>query len=260
MLNLPELQHQFLNYVQGKPSSIESEIQPCHAVSSQARLNIYATGYRLRLKEAMMTDFDRLASYLGDDLFDQLVDMYITRYPSTCVNLRYYSQYMLTLITEEAPFNGFPELLELAQIEQAFTHSFDAADNAPIALERLIEVPAEDWPKMHFVCHSSVQLLQHAHNSVQIWQALAHAQNPPELIAEAQHWLVWRRDLISEYRCLDMAEAQMLHMLLAGACFGEMCESLLAFYSEEQTPLQAVTWLQQWIQDQLIIGLSVGVH
>ena len=257
MLNLHKLQGEFLGYLQGKPSGVINEIQPCDTVPRHTRLNIYATGYRLRLKEAMTTDFSRLALYLGDDLFDQLIDAYIQRYPSTFTNLRYYSQYMLAFIAAQAPFNAVPELQEITGIEQAFTHAFDAEDRAPLSIQHLVDVPADAWPTMCFSCHPSVRVLSHHYNSFPIWQALAQQQIPPELATDPAQWLVWRRDLISEYRCLPEAEAMVLHLALAGENFATLCESLLAFYTEAEVPSQAVTWIQQWINDQIVTELVI---
>jgi hypothetical protein len=72
-------------------------------------------------------------------------------------------------------------------------------------------------------------------------------------------WVLWRKsDLISHYRHLSDAEAAALMAAKQGATFADICEVLLDFFNEEETPVQAVTMLQSWLQEQMValIGLA----
>ena len=74
---------------------------------------------------------------------------------------------------------------------------------------------------------------------------------------ESTTWLVWRKDLISQYRALSEAEAHTIELALSGANFSDICEALLNYYNEEQTPQQAVIYLQSWIKDMMVCELQV---
>jgi len=253
---LEQLQRSFFGHLLGKSSDIVEHIQSTEDTSAQQRVDIYASGYRLRLKEAIMTDFEQLHAYMGDDWFEQLMDSYIDRYRSHHPSLRYYSQHMLELLDSEQPFSEVPVLREIADIEQAFNSSFDAADCTSIEVNQLAEVAAEDWPVMRLELHSSVLLLTVKYNSFPIWKALSEQQQPPELVAEPTVWVIWRKDLLSRYRALSDAEAMALGMVAAGADFGELCEGLLAFFDEQQTPQQAIVYLQTWIKEKMVCKLG----
>ena len=118
---LHDLQQNFMNYVLGESSDMVEKIESTPALSAKGRLDIYATAYKLRLKEAITTDYAKLHSYLGDEQFDAVMERYIDKYPSHITNLRYYSISMPILLREERPFNQMPVLAELATIEAAFS-------------------------------------------------------------------------------------------------------------------------------------------
>jgi len=271
MIELRTLQQQFLQYLLDKPvageslsdgpsspTSIAAHIESTNVRSAEGRLDIYAIAYRLRLKEALTTDYEKLHGYLGDEQFDSLMDLYITTYPSHTTSLRHFGVHMTELLQSREPFNQHPELAEIASIENAFANSFDAADGAPVSIEDLAALAPEAWASLKFELHPSVQILPLVHNSFAIWKALSNDQAPPSVdtFSAREHWLLWRNaDLVSQFRPLSDAESTALLLAMEGGGFAAICESLLSFYDEKQTPVKAVTFLQGWIQEQIICGL-----
>jgi len=256
MTGLRQLQQSFFGHLVGSSTDVVEHIQSTKVISAGQRLGIYANGYRLRLKEAISTDYERLHSYLGDEMFEQLMDAYINKYHSHHPSLRYYSQHMTELLAQQAPFSDYPELLELAQIEQAFNDSFDAANCTTVSIQQITEIAQEDWPSLQIKFHASIQLLPLRTNSFPIWKALSEEQVPPESSHEASSWIIWRKDLVSRYRTLSEPEAHVIDMALKGANFGDLCEGLLDYFDEEQTPVQAITFLQTWINEKMVCQLS----
>ena len=256
MSQLRQLQQSFLNQLLGAPSTIVEHIQSTPDTSAEQRLSIYASGYRLRLKEAMMSDHGCLHGYLGDQMFEQLMDDYIDRYHSQHASLRYYSQHIIELLAQQKPFSDYPELLEIAQIEQAFNNSFDAANCTAIGIEQLAQLAADSWPGLQLQFHASVQLLPCKYNSFPIWKALSEEQTPAALEKENTTWLVWRKGLVSRYRALDDAQANALKQAMEGANFAELCEGLLDYFDEAEIPTHAITYLQSWINEMMVCDIS----
>ncbi len=256
MQALRRMQQSFLGHLLGRPSDAVDYIQSTPEASAAQRLGIYASGYRLRLKEALETDYERLHAYLGDDLFDQLMDAYIDRFPSHATSLRDYSRHMDVLLRETLPFSGIPVLRELERIERAFNHSFDAADAAPLDPACLESLPPEAWPGMRLELHASLSVLDCAFNSFPIWRALSRDEVPPEVAHEPSTWVVWRKDLVSLYRSLPPDEADALAVARDGGDFSALCEALLAHHAEQEVPVQAVTLLRTWIDEQMVVGLA----
>jgi hypothetical protein len=258
MLELRNLQQEFLGHLLDTDTAgIVSQIESTPKRSAKERMTFYSYAYVARLIEALDTDYKRLHRYLGDDLFDTLARQYIDRYPSHGPNLRYFSQHMVDLVESLTPFSQYPEIGEIARIEQAFADSFDAADSALVSVEALSELDPEAWTTMTPIFHRAVQLLPQQHNSFQIWQALSDEDTPPEKVDDEATWIIWRQDLVSHYRGLDDAELAALKVAMSGGDFSDLCVALLSYFDEEQTPHQAVGFLQQWISDQMVSELRL---
>lgn len=252
---LKHLQDEFFAHLMGEESNVSQHILSTPDRSATQRLHIYASGYRLRLKEAITTDFTCLGRYLGDELFEQMMDNYIDRYRSEHPSLRFYSQHIIQLLTQTAPFSAYPELLEIAQIEQTFNDSFDAANGDTIGVEGLVTITPEQWETLSIRFHPSLRILNLKTNSFLIWKSLSEEQVPPKLLHEDSSWIIWRKDLVSRFQALGEDEACVLSLALQGENFAHMCEALTEFHQPEQAPLKMVTFLQQWMNEKMVCQL-----
>ena len=252
VLPLQKLQQSFMKHLLNAPSEVDKQIQSTNEATAQQRLSIYATGYRLRLKEAITTDFDCLHGYLGDEMFEKLMDCYIDQYQSQHTSLRYYSQHITELLKKQKPFSEHPELVEIAKIEQTFNDSFDAENCNVLKIEELAQIAEEAWPTLQLKFHASVHLLDCKFNSFEIWKALSKDKTPPALLQENTTWLIWRKDLVSRYRALNQEETFALTQAINGNDFSEICEGLLGYFNEEETPMKAVRFLQLWINEMMV--------
>ena len=66
MTALKQMQQSFMGCLFGRESNIIDQIEATPDATSEQRLSVYTSGYRLRLKEALSTDYERLHGYLGD--------------------------------------------------------------------------------------------------------------------------------------------------------------------------------------------------
>ncbi|VAW82198.1 hypothetical protein MNBD_GAMMA12-1030 [hydrothermal vent metagenome] len=249
---LREMQHEFIKSLLEKPSSIAKEIVSDEHASAERRLSLYAEGYKLRLKEVIEGDYEQVNAYLGDELFDQLMEQYISEYQSQHPNLRYYTQYMPTLLSESVPWSNSPEVSELAEIEKLFSDSFDSENRQSVTTQDLAQISPDAWPSLTIQFKKAVHLVSTQFNSFHIWQALSNEEAPPALVPEPSTWLIWRSDLISSYIEVSAAEAVAYKTMNKGGDFSALCEALLSFYDDEETPMQAVTLLQGWLLRDMI--------
>ena len=254
---LRKLQHEFLGYLLDDSAvGIVERIESTPRRSAEQRMSFYGNAYSLRLKEALTTDYERLHSYLGDELFETLMQHYIESYPSHHPSLRYFGQHMVELVEQQEPFKQLPEVAEITRIELAFGNSFDAADCQCVSLQQLAQLDPEKWADLTLRFHDAVQLLPQQYNSFQIWKALNNKETPPQKTADETTWLIWRQDLVSNYRALDNAELAALTIAMSAGSFADLCEGLLEHFSEQETPQQAVAYLQRWINDQMVCELN----
>lgn len=223
-------------------------------VSARDRLDIYADGYRVRLLEALASDYTGLKKYLGDDVFKTLGRAYIDRYPSRHFSLRWFGKMLPDFAASTAPFNRHVEITELARFEWAHGLVFDAVDVTPLAISELAALAPAAWLDLRFELQPALQLLKLNSNAPLLWSALNNDEIPPplQLHETACDWLVWRQDLRILFRELPLEEAIALTAFADGYCFADVCAQLCERLPESQVPGYAAGLLRQWIDAGLI--------
>lgn len=237
-----------------EPSGVlQASLLGSPALSAEQGLAIYHNAYRARLLEALRGDYPAVHGWLGDEEFDALALAFVHAHPSQHFSLRWLGAPLADFIDAYLIAAQAEPLSELARLEWAFTLAFDAPPGQPLSLAQMAELAAEDWPTLQVSLLPSVQWLLCRHNSLAIWRACkAQADFPgSQRTAEPEVCLIWREQLTTRYRSLAPAEATALQGMTAqGWSFAELCAQL----SEhgDQAPLQAVTWLRQWLSDGLL--------
>ena len=251
-LNLTRLQADFQAYLFDcdKGAAFKSQIIDDKKVGVTKRLGIYYDAYRLRIIEALSNGYPHLKNLLGDDLFDKTARTYIDLYPSTYRNMRWVGDKMPTHLQQTLPQH--PIATEMATFEWALGLAFDSEDMPILTLQDLAEIPPENWADLRFKFHPAVQLLALKWNVLLVWQALNEEESPPAAAQINEPCVVWRKDLNSHYRSLNLAEYAALQQLIAGASFGDLCEKLQENASEEEATIQAAQYLAGWLNEGMI--------
>lgn len=253
-MRLSDWQHEVQAYLlnpDAQPNpALQASLLGRAALSAEQGLAIYHNAYRARLLEALRGDYPAVHDWLGDEEFDALALAYLSAHPSQHFSLRWLGAQLADFIDGYlVPAQAAP-LSELARLEWAFTLAFDAVDAAPLSLTQMAELPAEDWPTLQVRLLPSVQWRECRHNSLAIWRACKEQGEFPgsQVLSEGEVCLIWREQLITRYRSLTADEATALQgMTEQGWSFAELCGELSGL--GEQAPIQAVSWLRQWLSD-----------
>ena len=218
------------------------------------RIAIYQEAYRIRLREALASNYPQLKVLTGAAAFDSIADTFIDAYPSTHPSIRWFGR-ELGLMLEEA-FPAQPWLREFAQLEWALSCAFDAADAEIVPMSQLAECPAEQWPALTFTFHPSVQCLVLHTNAAQMYKAVTEEQPVPSFTSlHPTSWLVWRDNLTPHYRSLAADEADALHTLVSGNSFEDMCTALCTHHAFDAVAGRAIELLQKWLIARMICGI-----
>ncbi|WP_095049607.1 DNA-binding domain-containing protein [Pseudomonas sp. Irchel s3h9] len=221
-------------------------------------LAIYHNAYKARLLDVLRNDFPTSLHWLGDEEFDRLAMAYIQRYPSAHFSLRWLGKGFEGFVREHLVPEQSAPLAELIALEWAFTLAFDAPAAEPLTIEAMAALAPEEWPELRVRAVPSMQWLECRFNSLSLWRSVKEeSEFPGNMPFEIpQICLIWRNQLICSYRSLDPAEASALKGIFSGGWnFAELCAELAVTYGEG-APLQAVTWLKQWIQEGLLERLQ----
>ncbi|MCV6623167.1 MAG: DNA-binding domain-containing protein [Cellvibrionaceae bacterium] len=251
MASLQERQAQMMAFLLAGDDQIAEHISSNELVDGNQRLAIYSNGYRLRLKETLAVDHDVLASYMGDEAFDELCNSFVEANPSQNKSLRYFAETLPDFLAEH--YAQYPQLAELAAFERRLMFSFDAADAEPLAADFLQQLAPEDWPACRFSWHPSLQIFDCQFNVVPIWQELKQEQAPPAPIEQRSRWAIWRNaERLTQFTSLMGVEIALLQSLANGDNLSHACEQLLDYISEEEIPSFLHSRLQNYISNGML--------
>lgn len=257
--SLRQLQEDFQGYLLTLDARMHLQVLDSAQVSAGERLAIYANAYRLRLLEALGTDYPGLHTVLGDDDFDTMGRTYIAAHPSANFSLRWFGDRLSEFLRTTEPYSKYPVFAEMAAFEWAKSDAFDAADSPVAGIHDMAAIPPDAWPNLRFVPHPSLRRLDLRWNVPTVWKEIEAGQEPPALEKNEYPigWLVWRQDLLTYFRSLNVDEAWALDALQRGETFAALCEGLTEWIDAQNVALHAAGLLKQWLTDGLIREIRI---
>ena len=252
-MSLKELQNQMMQYLLHDDNTISQQVVTQGKVTNKTRLNIYKNAYKVRLKEVIDNDHQMLGLYLGDDLFEQMVEGYIEKHPSNVSSLRHFAEQLPQFLATHSPFNQHPIISELAHFERLLLIAFDACDAKRMTFSTLQNIAHQDWPQLMFQFHPSVQIAHFSWNTVESWQALKQERSPDAATTRKSTWLLWRNHhRLTEFRSLSDEEFTLISMILSGKNFAMICDQLLTYATDSDAGELALNYLSTWLEQGLI--------
>jgi hypothetical protein len=256
-MTLAELERAIQGHILGGgplPAALETAVAPPAA----QRWEIYVEAYRLRLAEALATQYPALAARTGREAFAARMQAFIATTPSVHRSIRDYGRELATYLAAGARDLEDEAGAELAAFEWRLAAAFDAAPGAPAGPSDLATVAPGDWPGLRFRGVPGLGRLATHTNAVAIWRAAKAAgeagndATPLAVPAAARtarvEWLILRPGLDTEFRSMPADEAIALDRLLRGASFGELCEELAATLGDDgAAAIAAAGWLKGWL-------------
>lgn len=252
--SLAELQNALQDFLLDKRQDASDLTLETPAFSRSERLEVYHQAYRLRLIDALRNDYPALEAFVGEDDFVVIANEFIAAYPSHHPSLRWLGEKLAEFLSTHPTWENQIPVAELAEFEWAQTMAFDAADERTSTLKDVRVLAPDAWMTMQLKFHDSVQIVNFYSNAPALWNSLINENSQVELeiMNESNCWLIWRDDLRVVYRALQPTEAWALQAFLEKKNFAEVCEGLCEWFDEEQVPMQAAQYLQQWILGNLI--------
>ena len=255
---LRELQIKMQQFLLGETSGVTSAIVDAPPLSAKDRLAIYRNAYQVRLIDALHETYPVLHSLLGDEVWVELGEAFVSEFPSNFRSIRWYGRQMAEFLAGQEPFSGEPILAEIALLEWTLSEVFDARDAEPLQRAALSTVPPSDWESLKFAFHPSLRRLDLRWNTAAVWKAMNADETPPrpERASAAVPWLLWRKELQNYFRSMNATESAALEAAFRGLNFGEICESLGALLPHEEIPAAAASLLGTWADSGIITGIS----
>ncbi len=219
--------------------------------SAERRLQVYATMYRLRVAEALESQFPRVAAALGPEAFGAAAVAYVAETPSRHPSLREIGRGFAAWLARGRA--GDEQLAALARLEWARADVFDLADEDALTIEALRALPPDRFAALPLRLVRAHRFVDAGAPVLELWRGLGPAapEAPSEIDASGGA-LVWRQDVSVYHRGLPAAEREALETLVAGTSFGAICERLAPGRTDQEAGARAFTWLSTWVSDGLL--------
>ncbi|MES9971207.1 MAG: DNA-binding domain-containing protein [Candidatus Thiodiazotropha sp.] len=261
MNRLAELQSNLQHYILNPENEVRAHwVSEAGRAAPSYQLAVYANAYMSRLKEVLTNDYPALSTAIGCERFDKLAQAYIKQHPSRYFSLRDYGtqfpDFIELTINSDPWYRDLGWLAELAWFELRLGQAFDSADCALLTEQDVTAIAAEDWLFLRFEFSPSLYRLDLEWNTPAMWKALT--MDPPQTIDALKEtsengWLIWRQDLVTQFRYLEPDERLFLDALRKGVTFNDACEQLAMGLDVARVPMRAAGLLKSWIQQGLIV-------
>jgi hypothetical protein len=259
MSRLADLQHSFQDYVLADSEPPLPEwVSADGRAAPRRQLSVYSNAYRMRLKEVLGQDYEAVWTALGDEGFDRLTDQYIDAHPSRRFTLRDFGRVLPAFLQTTPEYREYEWLHELAEFESLLIDAFDAADASLLREEDMAGLPPEAWSSASLIVHPSVRRLDSCWDAPRLWQVLT-SDDPSEIIparSEPVPWLIWRRELTTQFRSMSVDEQTAFDAMVDGASLDAVCVALGTRISEEEVPLRFASLLKGWIAEEIVSGIG----
>lgn len=290
MSALSDLQTDFQSFLLDGGKGMLSRVTGTAKVGTETRLAIYYDAYRLRLLEALTSNYPVLRAWIGDEEFEELGIAYLTAHPSRHFSIRYFGHQLPAFLAATKPWADKPYLAEMASLEWALSEVFDAENGPVMGIEDMAGIPAQAWPAMRLRLHPAMRRLDLRWDVPTIWKSVNQhlaaekstdscrgetsatpsaekAQHEETAVADVpapqagdypQAWLVWRQDLKTWFRSLPVDEAWALDAACKGENFATICEGLCEWIDAPNVALHAAGLIKLWITDGIVSSIDTS--
>jgi hypothetical protein len=233
------------------PSRVASVIEPSATLGAAERVGIYHGMYRLRMAEALETDYPGLAHFLGPEAWSGMVAAYVTAHPSR--------SYTLNVLGRQLPAwlgaaGGVPHrafCADLARLEWAVCESFDAEEAPRLGGDAIESLAPEAWPGARLEPQPALRLVRLGWNAAEWLDTVGDEEHRhPRPRRRAGHVVVFRREYAVYRREVGRAAFALLADLSAGRPVGRAV-ALALRRREAPDSATLARWFRQWAADGL---------
>jgi hypothetical protein len=245
-------------------------INPSRAMSSAARLEIYAHAYSARLLECLREEFPVLCRTMGPELFDEFAFGYLQAYPSRSYTLarlgaefpRFLAESLSTESTTAQAWLKF--FVELARLERTFSEVFDGPGVEELSVlseDQLRALAPESWAEARLRPAPCLRLLEFEFPVNEFYSAARAEQDaPPFPEPRPTRVAISRRDYVVRRQEVPAEAWPLLQALVQGSRIGEALALALTGHSADAADSlvsQVQRWFFSWARDAFFVDIDL---
>lgn len=203
--------------------------------SGAVAIEVYRNNYRGNLHDALAGAYPVVKQLVGDDFFRFMARKFIEQYPSRSANLHHYGTELADFVVTFTPAQELVYLADVAALEWAYHVAYFVADEPPLALDRLAQIPTEQYSDLILRTHPACRLVYSRYPIGVIWQAHqpgADSDFHIDLDSGASIVLVSRAEDIVQVTDLSADAADWLKCIQAGNSLGLASSATLERYPD----------------------------
>lgn len=238
----------------GEPSArgARQRILPSATMSPEERLGVYRGMYVARLNEVLRADYPAVAELLGDELFDEMAQMYVREHPSRSYTLNDFGAALPGFLKrlEGLPSAGYAH--DLASFEFAQASVFDERETPPLTREAIAAVAEQDWPRARLEPVAALRILDMAYPVQEFIRARNRAAEGtrPARRRRRTRLAVYRRNYSVTWIELSAAGHAVLLALAGGRTLGEAVAGV-------RDPAAVFSMFQEWMTEGLFQSVTI---
>lgn len=199
------------------------------------RALVYRNSGVLACVEALRSNYQRLASVMGDDFFAALARAYVDAEPPSSRSLVGYGGSLPRFISESESEHGLPWLADIARLDRAWLESHLSPDARPLVADDLAGLDSATLMTSSPVTHPSLRIVETEWTTTSLWTDLSTGNLPRQQTAlshRTEHALFLRPGGETHMRPISPGEHAFLSATMSGASLGAACEAALTRQAE----------------------------
>lgn len=228
------------------------DVKPNPRMTAEKQLAIYMDGYRIRLVQAIGSDYPALTALLGEKEFERLARDYVEQHPSQHFNLDRYPYGFAAFVTSRVDTFA----AELAMLEAVIAQVFMMEESAPCDASTLMNLTPDAFGAARLQRRAASALLAFSY-PVNAWlSAQREGKNPPCPAPQATFLYLYRHRNHVQRVELDEPEFLLLQAMAAEKPIGAVLDAVIAAHPHHAKVVAAN--IQQWFARWLSQGFFRG--
>ncbi len=204
-------QWEFAQKILGLNDGSLLEITPAGTLTASQALDVYQTGYQVRLVDSLRETYSAVAHCVGGESFKSLALEFIEKNPSRFYNLSHYGEGFGKFLRAHDNLKSFPFLGELAEFEWEFCHLFHAALEQCGEVDLAKTSSGKDF-KIQFVPH--LRVFRYDYGIINLWHGYTHSSDDLPAWKTPQNLILYRSGMDLRLREINLSEYFLLHFLM----------------------------------------------
>lgn len=232
--------------------AIDAAILPSHTLTQAGRLGIYHGMYRMRMIEALETDFPATASFMGASAFARLVLGYIEQFPSRSYTLNRLGDRLSGYIAASR-IRRKTFLADLTRYELAMTEVFDEAEVPLLDPQALQDLPADGLADVRIAIIPALRIVSARYAVSEFFESWRNGSICAPR-RERCNVVVYRRDYsVMRFDIQDDA-CSFLQSLREGLTLGAIFERFSTLFGRMPSQAELFDWFRDWAAAGLFRG------